>query len=608
MQDVDHSVIEAQGFELLGVVAENSRCVTWRAIQQSLNRVVFVRLLKPDAARHAESVALFLHHARILAKMKSPALPAVFDIVSEGDLHYIVLESCEGETLDALMRESGVVPVETALRIALDVSVGLSTLWESARVVHRNLKPENIFYSVIAGARISEFSLMVSAGPDVDATAHDEGMVVGTPSYLSPEQAMCSPLLTIRSDLYALGAVLYTLTTGVEPFSEKATPMEIVSAQVNEQLLPPDALLRDVPATFSWLLHKMMMKNPEDRYSTWQAFQADAQAILANEMPSCASDPSGAPSTISPAEIGEIVLPQKRRVVLSSSPQPSPEWEQYKAKNIQEEHTRQIRADRLKMECFLWLLLLLWFGGLFWFRTMPVAPLLHEESVPPRDRPFSQGEFTPARPPILEVEEKQTERTMTTASSGSERHVEKKATQVSPSPQKMEEPTPVSEADLSQEIFSQLAKDAAQKVDPIGAMVKTLSALPPSAPKRKERLAFLHHVPTALSLAIKELEKEVGKEIEWKTASGKVDVLQLISVTSKSLYVQRGGRSVELPFDRLPEAFIRRWLPKPTTPHVAMVICLAYMHDKSGEKIFFEAAEKVHLFTKVLHDARSLCE
>ena len=280
------NLIEQQGFTLIQTVDETSQTVAWKAVQRTLERTVILRILKPEAASDPAAVSHFLTIARIVSRIKSESIASIFDIVSAEGLHYVVMEHVEGPTLEELVSANGPLPVERVLRIAASLIASLEQLWESAHVVHRNLKSSTIRLAVRGVAKITDFSLAIQAGPGVNATAMDGGNIVGTPCYLSPEQAQGAHTLTTQSDMYALGVVLYHLSTGTVPF-ENQDVVSILAAHVKQQIPPPHHLNPALPVSFSWLLHRLMMKNPNNRYPDWQVVLQDIRFLLTGNQPSC---------------------------------------------------------------------------------------------------------------------------------------------------------------------------------------------------------------------------------------------------------------------------------------------------------------------------------
>jgi len=370
---VNLNLIEQQGFSLIQTVDETSQTVAWKAVQRTLERTVILRILKPEAASDPAAVSHFLTIARIVSRIKSESIASIFDIVSAEGLHYVVMEHVEGPTLEELVSANGPLPVERVLRIAASLIASLEQLWESAHVVHRNLKSSTIRLAVRGVAKITDFSLAIQAGPGVNATAMDGGNIVGTPCYLSPEQAQGAHTLTTQSDMYALGVVLYHLSTGTVPF-ENQDVVSILAAHVKQQIPPPHHLNPALPVSFSWLLHRLMMKNPNNRYPDWQVVLQDIRFLLTGNQPSCVCPGEEYLSTIEAFDDKAIPVLAAResdpQIRLKPTRRTSGRLAAYQSKNIQDEHTSEIRRETLIKEFTCWLALLLWLAAIFWFRAV----------------------------------------------------------------------------------------------------------------------------------------------------------------------------------------------------------------------------------------------
>lgn len=269
------------GFEILEQIQASSKTLIWRARQHSLDRIVTLKLLQPEAAAHPAELARFLLVARTLSRLKADGLAQIYDVVSEGDRHYIVVESVEGPTLSDLVAQKGSLPVAQAVRIAWTVAEALGQAWDAGRLVHRNLKPPGIRLDARGIAKITDFGQAVLAVAGHDVTELDEGHIVGTPNFLSPEQSSGAKQLDCRADMYALGTVLYYLLTGHMPFSE--LPAEaIIQMQIYGQLPHPHTYRADLPATACGLIERLTMKHPDDRYATWTDAMGDMQHVLKN--------------------------------------------------------------------------------------------------------------------------------------------------------------------------------------------------------------------------------------------------------------------------------------------------------------------------------------
>ena len=267
------------GFDILDRIRESGATVTWRARQLSLDRVVALKFLKREDAQHPDEVDSFLHVARAIAKLKQPNMVAVYDVVSTHESAYVVMEYVEGQSVAELLRSEGCISPRRAVEIAHSVAEALRGAWAKASIIHRNIKPEEITIDPSGTVKVTDIGLATIASPGEDPVAYDGGMIVGTPNYISPEQAQGNHSIDQRADMYSLGATLYHMITGQAPFHDRE-PLEAVDAQITDHLPHPRALNNTLPFSVCTLISRLMMKLPQDRYATWDEAIADMDRVL----------------------------------------------------------------------------------------------------------------------------------------------------------------------------------------------------------------------------------------------------------------------------------------------------------------------------------------
>lgn len=334
-----------------------------------MDRTVILRILKPEAAADFLSIDHFLKIARSVARIKSDGLAAVFDIVSDGALHYVVTEHVDGPTIQELIERQGPLPVEQILRIAWSIARAIEQMWSSERIVHRNLKSATIRLDARGIAKITDFSLSVLSDNGAFAYSMDDGHIVGTPCFLSPEQVQRSSTLTTFSDMYALGAVCYHMATGQAPF-EGQEVVAILNAHLHDQLHPPHLLNTRIPADFSWFVRRLMMKTPELRYRTWEDAINDIIRMLEGQMPLCACPFDTSVSTIMDfTETADASGEQSSPRIRLRRNRKLLELDAYQSKTIAAEHAQDIRRATRSKEALLWAVLTLWLLLLLWYRA-----------------------------------------------------------------------------------------------------------------------------------------------------------------------------------------------------------------------------------------------
>jgi serine/threonine protein kinase len=291
-----------------------------------LERRVALKVMEPDVARRPQARERFLREARAMAKLKHDHIVAIYDVGTDRDVAFLAMEFLEGESLDRWLQRGGVPAIAEAVRIVREVALGLAAAHD-AGLIHRDVKPGNIWLEArpgtpAAGGRVKllDFGLARSADEDVHLTR--SGMVVGTPSYMSPEQAR-GEALDARSDLFSLGVLLFRLCAGREPFRGMTT-MAILTALATEEAPPVRELNPAVPPALADLTRRLLAKKPAERPSSARAV---VEALQELDRPlSAAPPPRPAVGPRKPARVpppkepaAEPTAALSRTVVLSTA-------------------------------------------------------------------------------------------------------------------------------------------------------------------------------------------------------------------------------------------------------------------------------------------------
>jgi serine/threonine-protein kinase len=266
-----YNLVEELGRGAMGVV--------YKAEDPLLNRTVAVKtiILMDDPAARAEYEARFFQEAKAAGGLNHPNLITIHDIGREGDVAYMAMELLEGTELREMMLK-GRLPLPFALDVVAQVADGLAHAHEHG-VVHRDIKPANIMIMRDRRAKIMDFGIARVRTSDIRTQT---GAILGSPKYLSPEQASGQPA-DFRSDIFSLGVVLHELAAGEPPFSASSV------AQLLQQITtaaprPPSAANRALPAVLDLIVAKALDKQPDGRYQSAAEFAADVRACLA-ELP-----------------------------------------------------------------------------------------------------------------------------------------------------------------------------------------------------------------------------------------------------------------------------------------------------------------------------------
>ncbi|HET6797919.1 MAG TPA: protein kinase [Gemmatimonadales bacterium] len=244
--------------------------VVFLATDTTLDRRVAIKVVHPELALHESITRRFLTEARTIARVRHPNIVAIHAAGSADGLLYYVMDEVAGESLrQRLIRETRLSPEETA-RILSDVAAALDCAGR-AGVVHRDVKPENVLLDAESGrALLADFGIARAVVTDSGTSSTGQGVAVGTPIYMSPEQAAGEEIDT-RSDIYALGIVAYEMLAGHPPF--RGPHRVVVSKHMAEKPQPIDRVRPDVPAALAGGIMRALEKQPVDRWQTGLEFQ-----------------------------------------------------------------------------------------------------------------------------------------------------------------------------------------------------------------------------------------------------------------------------------------------------------------------------------------------
>jgi len=274
-------------YEVLELLGEGGMGVVYRALDTQLDREVAIKVLREDAISEPKRIERFEREARAVARLSHPNILEIFDFGHDQGVDYAVMELLDGETLRHRLVRSK-LPRRKLLQIAEDVADGLGAAHREG-VVHRDLKPENIFLTSDGRVKILDFGVAHLRTPPqkkTDPTAvtealTDSGTIVGTLSYMSPEQIRGREV-TAQSDIFALGCVLYEMISRRQAFPG-GTTAETVAAILEEDPPPLSGVVHHLPFTLEQIVYRCLEKQPADRYESARdvafALNAAAEAI-----------------------------------------------------------------------------------------------------------------------------------------------------------------------------------------------------------------------------------------------------------------------------------------------------------------------------------------
>ncbi|NOY76279.1 MAG: protein kinase [Calditrichaeota bacterium] len=248
------------GYKILEELHKTGIHSVYRAYQLSLEREVLLKVLHPHMLNENDIIVRFRREAHASAKLKHKNIVDVYDYGSTGECHYIVMEFVDGISLKRLIAEKGRLSLDEALYIFRQILEGLDYAHKHG-VLHRDIKPDNILISNEKSVKITDFGLATfTEAPSVT----NQGDVLGTPAYMSPEQATGQPV-DGRSDIFSAGLTFYEMLTGKQAF-DGANFAQCIFQIINEQPKPIQTYRKDIPKQLDAFLQKMIAKNPDDRF------------------------------------------------------------------------------------------------------------------------------------------------------------------------------------------------------------------------------------------------------------------------------------------------------------------------------------------------------
>jgi len=276
------------GYRLLEKLGKGAMATVYKARQESLDRIVAIKVLPRKFAENAEFVERFYREGRAAAKLSHNNIVQAYDVgCSPEGFHYFVMEYIEGKTLYDIMQpppagEGRAFSEAEALDIIIQIADALAHAHERG-LIHRDVKPKNIILTPQGVAKLTDLGL-ARATDDKEAAESEAGKAYGTPYYISPEQIRGDVDIDYRADIYSLGATLYHLVTGRPPF-EAESPTAVMHKHLREPLVPPDHINTALSAGISEIIEVAMAKRREDRYNSMRDMLEDLRAVARGEPP-----------------------------------------------------------------------------------------------------------------------------------------------------------------------------------------------------------------------------------------------------------------------------------------------------------------------------------
>ncbi|MFD8084468.1 serine/threonine-protein kinase [Kitasatospora sp. NPDC059722] len=315
-------------YRLVRQLGEGGMGQVWEALDETLGRSVAVKvisLLAGDGSRGGEARARFLREARITARLQDPNIVTIHDLGETGEgserAPFLVMELVRGEGLDTMLRR-GAVALADAARWGALISDALAAA-HAAGITHRDIKPSNVLITPSGTVKVLDFGIARAADPYATGDRLTQtGFIVGTPPYMAPEQARGYP--EPRSDLYALGCVLFEMITGRLPF-QAPDAVGYLTAHLTEEPPVPSSVSAGVPAAWDDLVLRLLEKDPDRRYASATELSLALRHVDDTSDPAGSPAPSGGRTDRRPSTAATAPLPPPAPTRRESSPRPRPD-------------------------------------------------------------------------------------------------------------------------------------------------------------------------------------------------------------------------------------------------------------------------------------------
>jgi len=287
-------------YEIIGKIGDGGLGTVYKARQISMSRDVALKVLHKKWLTDEEFKKRFLFEARLAGRLSHQNLIQVYDVGRDRGIYFFSMEFVDGETVEDRIERDG--PMETARAIDVIIQVLRAiTYIKKFDIVHRDIKPGNIMVTRNGLVKLGDFGFVKSKLDPVIAT---EGEVLGTPDYISPEQAMGMENIDWRSDQYSLGCTLYHMLTGRPPYEGSGS--SVMRQHIKADLPDPRTINAKIPDSVIQILERMMAKDPNDRYLDTEQFFEDLELVKMGQVPSSARLDAGKSTIIRAFKIEQV--------------------------------------------------------------------------------------------------------------------------------------------------------------------------------------------------------------------------------------------------------------------------------------------------------------
>src|SRR5262245_18335165 len=313
-------------YRMLRFLGAGGMGMVFEAEHRVMKRRVAIKIIKPSLTQTKFLADRFEREVRAAANLLHPNIVTAHDADQAGGLHFLVMEYVEGTNLTRVVLRKGTLPVEFACNYIRQAAMGLQHAFEK-HMVHCDLKPQNLMLTPKGQIKILDFGMARFVTDPETGTGSKPDMVMGTPDYIAPEQAISARLADIRSDIYSLGCTFYFLLAGHPPFPD-GNVFEKLAAHKEKTPRSLNEIRADIPPDVVQLIERMMAKDPKDRPQT----PAEVARLL---LPFSKSPPSSVVLSVSPT----VIVPDGATELM-------PRSENEPAKKLDEPETRPVEKSR----------------------------------------------------------------------------------------------------------------------------------------------------------------------------------------------------------------------------------------------------------------------
>lgn len=271
---ITQGMMIAHRYEIIGKIGAGGMSDVYKAKDTTLGRYVAIKVLKSEFSEDVNFVTKFRTEASSAAGLEHPNIVNIYDVGSENEFHYIVMEYVEGITLKTYIEKKGQLSFKEAVSIAIQVGRGIEAAHNKG-IIHRDIKPQNIIISTEGKVKVTDFGIAKAATSN---TINSD--VMGSVHYTSPEQAR-NGYVDGKSDIYSLGIVMYEMVTGRVPFNGDTT-VAVAIQHLQEEMESPKTYAPDLPISMEKIILKCTQKNPDRRYESITALLSDLRKALIN--------------------------------------------------------------------------------------------------------------------------------------------------------------------------------------------------------------------------------------------------------------------------------------------------------------------------------------